>query len=36
MLGNGVDEFDALWHNLDVNENSLLPPEIGIALEAMR
>jgi hypothetical protein len=35
LQGNGVDEFDALWHNTEADESSLLPPEIGRALEAM-
>jgi hypothetical protein len=35
LHGNGVDEFDTLWHNTEADRSSLLPPEIGRALEAM-
>jgi hypothetical protein len=36
MPGNGDYKFYAPWCNPDADENSLLPPEIGRALEAMR
>ena len=36
LQGNGFDRFDALlWRNAEADESSLLPSEIGGALEAM-